>query len=95
MSWAAAVEGSVKVALGLMGLRADFGFVVGGLGLWALRAARGSLMLDREGTLQDVPLMMLLMGSLNWTIFIFAAFLKLLGETAAGRGNAVWLVQVY
>ena len=32
MSWATVVEGGVTVACGFMGLRADFGFVAGGLG---------------------------------------------------------------
>ena len=50
------------VTSGFMGLRADFGFVVDGLGLQAFGASRGSLVLDREGPLQDVPLMMLLVG---------------------------------
>ena len=40
------------VTLGFMGLRADFGFVAGRLGLWALRAGRDCLVLDREGPLQ-------------------------------------------
>ena len=51
----------------------------------SLRAGRGSLVLDREGPLQDVPLMMLSMGSLNWTVFIFRVILKLLGELLQGR----------
>ena len=52
----------VLVTLGFIGLRADFGFVAGRLHLWALRAGRSSLVLDREGPLWDVPLMMLSMG---------------------------------
>ena len=39
----------VVVASSSMGLRADLGFLAGGLALQALRAGRGSLVLDREG----------------------------------------------
>ena len=59
MSWAAAVEGGVSVNLGFRGLRPDLGFVAGGLDLLALRAGRGSLVLDREGLLSIVLLMMM------------------------------------
>ena len=66
-----------------MGLRAHFGSVIDKLGLWALRAGRGSLVLDRVGLLQDIVLMTLLMGSLNCTVF--AVFLELLqGEVPQG-----------
>ena len=58
--------------------------MAGGLGLQALRTGRSSLVLDRESPLQDVPLMMLSIGSWNWTIFIFVVFLKLLGELLQG-----------
>ena len=47
MSWATAVEGGVIVTSGFMALRADFGFVAGGLGLHALRTGIGSLVLNR------------------------------------------------
>ena len=83
MSWATAVEGGVSVGLVFTELRADFGFVAGRLGLWALSAGRGSLIVGKESLLWDVPLMTLSMGSLNQNVF--AVFLKLLwGEVQCG-----------
>ena len=69
MSWATGVTGGVSVNLGLMGLRPDLGFVWGGQGLLAFRAGRGCLVLNRDGVLGIVFLMLLLMGFLNWTVY--------------------------
>ena len=51
MSQTTEVEGGAIVTSGLLGLRADFGFEMGRLGLWALGAGKGSLVLDRKGPL--------------------------------------------
>ena len=68
---------------GFMGLRADFGNVTCRLGLLAFRAGKGRLVLDREGLLHAVTLVMLLMGSMNWKVF--AVFLEpLCGEVLQG-----------
>ena len=84
MPWATMVEGGVVVTLGLLGLRADLGFVACELGLWAFRAGRGIVVEDWEGPFWDVPLIMLLMGSLNWAVFDFMVFLKLQGQLLQG-----------
>ena len=62
ISQATAMEGGASVHLGFRGLRADLGFVEGGQGWLALRAGRGCLVLDREGILGIVLLMMFLIG---------------------------------
>ena len=78
ISLAAAAEGGGIVTSGFGGLRDDFGLVVGRAGLLALRADRGSVVLGREGPLQCVLLMTLVIGSLNWAVFAFMVFFKLL-----------------
>ena len=90
MSWATAVEGDVSVILGFIGLRADFGFVVDGLGLQALRAGRGSLVLNREDPLWIVPLMMVPIWSLNKTVF--TVFFKPLWGESHREGSVMLLV---
>ena len=91
MSWAAAMEGMSQSTWVLMGLKADLGFVACVQILLALRTGRGCLVLDREGLLGFVLLMMLLMGSLNWTVFVFAVFLKpLWRELLQERESALW-----
>ena len=79
-----AVEGGVIVASGLMGLRADFGFVAGRNGMQALRTGRGRCW-DREDPLQCLPLMTLLTGFLNCTIFV-VFHEPLWGEVQQGGG---------
>ena len=85
MSWTTAVEGDISVTLDFMGLNADFSFLVGVLGLLAFRDGRDSLVLDRKGLLHAVPLMTLLMGSLNQTVFM--VFLKPLWREVPQRGE--------
>ena len=50
------MEGDVTVTSGFIGLSTDFSFGAGGLHLQAFGAGRSTLVLDREGPLQDVLL---------------------------------------
>ena len=68
MSWATSVEEGSRVSLGFGGLRDDLGFVVGEAGLLVMRAVTDSLVLGKEGPLQCVSFMMLVIGSLNWMV---------------------------
>ena len=56
MSWAAVVDGSVSVTLGLGVLSTDLGFMEGGQGLLGLRAGISCLLLEQEGLLGIVLL---------------------------------------
>ena len=87
MSWATAVEGDVSVNLGFGGLRVDLDFMVGRQGLLDIRAGRHSLVFDREGLLGAVFLMMLLIRSLNWNVFVFMVFLELLWRELPQGGD--------
>ena len=62
--------------------------VVSRLSVMAFRAGRSSLVLDREGLL-GIVLLMLLMVSQNWNVFIFIIFLAAVGGTAKGRGSVM------
>ena len=69
MSWAATVDGSVSVSLGLNGLSTGLGLMEGGQGLLGLRDGIGCL-LECGGFLGIVPLMYWLTGSLNQSAFM-------------------------